>query len=177
MVVPYLGPGWLFGLLICYYWPVSTARIRRMTEGNIFSLFTPSGGEEYPCPAIGRYPNPRSGWGRGVPPSCWWGGVGNIPSQARGYPHPDLGWAPCPGQVPGQDGGGGSSPNQNSMVCTCYAAGGMPLAFTQEDFLVKSVFLVNFWYCVSLPSWQRVSFYVISWEKLILRLNSWMCVN
>ena len=27
-------------------------------------------------------------------------------------------------------------PNQNSIACTCYAAGGIPLSFTQEDFLV-----------------------------------------
>ena len=31
---------------------------------------------------------------------------------------------------------GGSTPNRNSTACTCYAAGGRPLAFTQEHFLV-----------------------------------------
>ena len=32
--------------------------------------------------------------------------------------------------------GGYPHPNQNSMLCTWYAAGDMPFAFTQEDFLV-----------------------------------------
>ena len=40
---------------------------------------------------------------------------------------------------PGLDGWGylGYPPiRQNSIASTCYPAGGMPLAFTQEDFLV-----------------------------------------
>ena len=40
------------------------------------------------------------------------------------------------GQVPGR--WGGDTLNQNSTACTCYAAGGMLLALTQEDFLVLS---------------------------------------
>ena len=39
------------------------------------------------------------------------------------------GGTPVPGSFPGQDG-------VPLPVNTCYAAGGMPLAFTQEDFLV-----------------------------------------
>ena len=40
-------------------------------------------------------------------------------------------------------GGGGTSPpvrigRQNSIACACYVAVGMPLAFTQEDFLVHT---------------------------------------
>ena len=77
----------------------------------------------------------------GVPPSAGWG-----------YPHPNqqdgstpvsrMGY-PFPVQVPGQDGGGGVvTLNWNSIACTCYAAGGMPLAFTQEDFLVASGFFL-----------------------------------
>ena len=46
----------------------------------------------------------------------------------RGYP-------PYPGQAPRQDWGG--TPNRKNIACTCYAASGMPIAFTQEDFLVK----------------------------------------
>ena len=112
-----------------------TAGIRRMREGNIFSLcvsFAPRGG--YPHPLLmgstpilpDGVPNPRSG---------------------RGYPHPRSGWGvphtPIltrdggtlhPGQVPGQDGG---TPNWNSIACTWYATSGMSLAFTQEDFLVE----------------------------------------
>ena len=57
---------------------------------------------------------------------------------------------PHPIQARSQEGGGeGVPPNQirsdprmegtpywNSIACACYVAGGMPLAFTQEDFLV-----------------------------------------
>ena len=60
---------------------------------------------------------------------------------------------PC--QIPGQGGRGGNPPIQvrsqdwgggtpywNSIACTCYAAGGMPLASTQEYFLVWCVLVV-----------------------------------
>ena len=85
-----------------------TARIRRMGEGNIFSLCVSShldgggGGVE---------PLPRSRLG------------------GRGYPLPRSRWGyhlPRPG--------GGGTPT--GIACTYYAAGDMPLAFTQEDFLV-----------------------------------------
>ena len=52
--------------------------------------------------------------------------VPNCPNLGRGITHPDL--------SPGQEEVG--TPNWNNIACTCYAAGGMPLAFTQEDFLV-----------------------------------------
>ena len=99
-------------------------------------------------------PHPRSGRGGGrvSQPKVWMEGGYPIPGLDGGYPIPGLdrvggaqgtpsspGWGtshqqdgvpPCPGQ----DGGGYL--NWNSMACTCYAAGGMPLAFTQEEFLV-----------------------------------------
>ena len=49
-----------------------------------------------------------------------------------GYPHPRLGQG---AGYPHPRSGRGHTPDQNSTACTCYAAGGMPLAFTQ-DFLV-----------------------------------------
>ena len=72
----------------------------------------------------------------GSPParSGWWGGT-----QGTGTPRPGL------------DGGGipGVSPTrQSSIANTCCAAGGMPLAFTQEDFLV----LIHFGFCFNLKS-------------------------
>ena len=67
---------------------IFTARIRRMTEGNV-SL----------CPPVQGGTHPRFRLD-GVPPP---------PAPIR---------------------------RQISIVNTCYAAGGMPLAFTQEDFLV-----------------------------------------
>ena len=78
-----------------------TARVRRMGEGNIFSLCVSShldgGGGPHPPTGWGWYPNPRSGW--------------------RG------------------------TPNRKSIACTCYMAGGMPLAFMQDDFLVHVIFI------------------------------------
>ena len=49
---------------------------------------------------------------------------------------PHLRGGGYPSQVRSQDRGGGGTLYWNSIVCTCYAAGGMPLAFTQEYFLV-----------------------------------------
>ena len=71
---------------------------------------------------------PSAGWG--TPPLARWGvppPVGRIglPSVSRtGYP---------PSRSKVRTGG---YPNSNSIACTCYAAGDMPLAFMQEDFLV-----------------------------------------
>ena len=59
--------------------------------------------------------------GEGYLPSQLGGGVPTFPS--RGVP-----------TFPG-----GGAPYWSSIACTCYAAGGMPLAFTQEDFLVVHV--------------------------------------
>ena len=74
----------------------------------------------------------------GVPhPSQW----GYPPSKVRMGGGVPQGTPSCPGQVPGQEDGG--TPNQNSTVCTCYAVGGMPLAFTQEDFLVPLVVILS----------------------------------
>ena len=114
-----------------------TARIRRMTGGNIFSLFTLAGGgvphlrsreRGYPIPGPGRggVPNPRSRWGGspsqvqvggypeypptwdGVPPQTWDG----VPPQIWGGVPPDLGLGTPPtwDQVPPLDLGPGTPP-------------------------------------------------------------------
>ena len=75
----------------------------------------------------------RPGWGTPLLPTLRWGtpplsdgvpltwdGVTLIKTWP-GYPL-DLGW--------------GTPPRQSSIASTCYTAGSMPLAFTQEDFLV-----------------------------------------
>ena len=111
----------------------------------------------YPISGLGRgVPHLRSGWGYPIPglgggypisgldcggypisgldgeggtSSQVWGG---IPSQVwvGGYPISGLdGWG-VPGVPPPP------SMRQSSKASTCYAAGGVPLAFTQEDFLV-----------------------------------------
>ena len=55
-----------------------------------------------------------------------WAGLGYPPARTGlGYPLTGTGVPPTP-------------PRQNSTVRTCYAVDGMPLAVTQEDFLVKT---------------------------------------
>ena len=99
-------------------------------------------GQLPPCP--GQIPGqggPGQGWG-GYPH------LGQIPGGGRGQGRGGVGTPPHPGQIPGQGVGQGGyplsrsdprmggSPYWNGIACTCYAAGDMPLAFTQEDFLV-----------------------------------------
>ena len=99
----------------------------------------------------GGTPVPNRGRGTLVPGggySC----PGVLCQPGLGYPYPPLqnrtgvplartglGYSPPPsGQdrtgVPGYT----SPPNQINRVSTCYTVGGMPLAFTQEDFLVTT---------------------------------------
>ena len=44
---------------------------------------------------------------------------------------------------------GGGQPRQDNIGSTCYMAGGMPLAFTQEDFLVLFDFIRTVWWRLS----------------------------
>ena len=65
---------------------------------------------------------------------------GGVPQSWQGYPLVRMGYPPPPGQVRmgysrGQDCPPPPPQGQNNRACTCYAAGGMPLAFTQEDCL------------------------------------------
>ena len=118
-----------------------------------------SGGGGVPQPGLdgeGGVPWPGLDGGGCTPArSGWWGvpqpgldGGGGDPGQiwmvGRGVPQPGLdGGGGTPSQVwmgggvpcPGLDGGGGRGV-PGSIASTCYAAAGMPLAFTQEDFLV-----------------------------------------
>ena len=116
-----------------------TARIRSMTGRYCF----------HRCLSVnisgGGTPS-RSGWyGGGTPSQVWLGwypiqggtplarpGMGYPlpPGPGMGYP-PDMGWGTPPGPEMGYP-----PPRQISIASTCYMAGGMLLAFTQEDFLV-----------------------------------------
>ena len=105
-----------------------------------------------PGPADGVPPIPTLGWGTPLWPEMGYPhpGIGYTPGPGMGYP-PDLGWGtprtwdgvpPAPQTwdgVPPQTWDGLALPptRQISIASTCYMAGGMPLAFTQEDFLVK----------------------------------------
>ena len=78
-------------------------------------------------------PQPRQVLGQdsGYPGTGW----GTLPFRTGlGIPCPGLGGVPPP--HPGLDGVPPPPPNWDSMACTCYAAGDMPLAFTQEEFLI-----------------------------------------
>ena len=141
----------------------------------IFSVCPHLRGGGYPISGLGRgVPHPRSGWwGGGVPHlrSGWWGGGvphsrsqwlgGGTPSQVwmvgRGVPHPRSGWWGGGGYpIQGLDGGGGYLEypppiRQSSIANTCYAASGVPLAFTQEDLLVSISLSVSLSGSVSTP--------------------------
>ena len=88
---------------------------------------------------------PPSRPGKGVPPSQTWDGVPPIQTWEAGIliqtwdrvpPYPDLEWGyPPPIQVRTQDRG---YPQLEHIACTYNASVGMPLAFTQEYFLVSN---------------------------------------
>ena len=91
--------------------------IQRMAGGGVFT----------PSQVQTGVPHPRSRQGGGTPTHTSRTRWGIPPLQDWvGYPHP-----------PPQSG-------DSSISSTCYAAGGMPLAFTQEDFLVANLFSAQF---------------------------------
>ena len=122
-----------------------TARVRSAREGNVLtpvcvSVHTCRGG--YPIPGLaGEVPHPRSGQGVPHPRSGLYPldlGQGTPPDLDRVSPQtwdrvPPRTWDRVPPPRPGL----GYPP---SIVSTCYEAGGMPLAFTQEVFLVVFIF-------------------------------------
>ena len=68
----------------------------------------------------------------GYPPDLGWG----TPQPWMGYPRgPGMGYPPNLGW---------DTPPPPGIGSTCYVAGGMPLAFTQEDFLVSGAVLCQF---------------------------------
>ena len=94
---------------------VRSPAFRRNGKGNVFTgvcPFIPAGG------GVAILPN-------GGTPSFQTGGVS--PSQVRKAGVP-LNWMGVTPPLP--------THRDSSIASTCYAAGGMPLAFTQEDFLV-----------------------------------------
>ena len=150
-----------------------TARVRSTREGTVFTgvcLLTSRGGGYpvqlmggtpfparqggYPIQLMGGYPLPRSGWGGtpfpgpdgGVPPSQVQTGGSPFPGLDGGYPLPRSRWGVPPSQVwrgvPPQQ-GYPLLPYQHSVYLL--RAGGMPLAFTQENFLHIS-FCSNFYH-------------------------------
>ena len=91
---------------------------------------------------VGGYLPTRSRWwGVPHPRSACWGGTPPTRSGCWGIPP----WPGLDGGLVWMVGGTWGTPppppmRQSSITSTCYAAGGMPLAFTQEDFLVSIVY-------------------------------------
>ena len=137
------------------------------------STLAGGGGYPVPGLWVRGEPHLRSGWG-GTPSQAWVGGypilgLGGgypIPGLDGGVPRGTLtrsGWG-VPGIIPDQvwmvGGVPGIPPNhqdwmgypppthppirQSSIASTCYTVGGVPLAFMQEDFLVKFFFAYYF---------------------------------
>ena len=113
-------------------------------------------GGTYPIPGSDRGCMPIPGLDRGGTPGH--PHLGQVPGQGGGNPHCRCGQRgiPLSGQVPGVppcpglDGGTSLSRTgcvpppvgrQSSIASICYVTGGMPLAFTQEDFLVSYCFV------------------------------------
>ena len=105
-------------------------------------------GERVPHSADGGYPHPKSGQGGypGVPPIQDWMGYPCL--RLDGYPSPIQDWMGYPQTgwdtalsktgwgTPSPSKTGWGTPPPISKASSCYSAGGVPLAFTQEDFLV-----------------------------------------
>ena len=91
-------------------------------------------------------PHPRFGRGGGISSQVWMGGYPGYPPPSRpgldggGYPPPaKSGWWEGYLGVP-------TPPppiRQSSIASTCSPAGGMSLAFTQEDFLFHSTYSMS----------------------------------
>ena len=111
-------------------------------KGNVFTgdcPFTWGGGG---TPVPGSFPGPFQGY-----PSPGGGGVmqaGGTPVPVEGS-YPGLGYLLVRtglGPPPARTGLGYPPSETEQQRSTCYAAGGMPLAVTEEDFLVSEIYLV-----------------------------------
>ena len=149
------------------------------------SVHTSMGGRGYPVPGLGGGGTlSQIWWGGGTPSQVWMvGGTkctarpgldgvpptimtgwGTLPLWLDGYPPTMTGWVT---PLHHHDWMGYPSPwldgvppiRQSNITSTCYAAGSMPLAFTQEDFVVLYYFQLdascNFGIRFPLLSWSH----------------------
>ena len=110
--------------------PISHNALQHFPECH--GAATGGGGGTLPGPAGGGGTLPGPGREGGTLPGP---AVGGYPARSSrgGYPG---GGVPDLGTPRGGTRWGGGYPGQDNIGSTCYTAGGMPLAFTQEDFLV-----------------------------------------
>ena len=81
---------------------IFTARIRRMREGTVFSLFVSPHLRGVPCAKSGQGGSPSQVWTGGVPHPRSGQGVHPIPGLDGAVPHPRSGWGiPHPWSGPG----------------------------------------------------------------------------
>ena len=134
-----------------------------MGEGTVLSLFVSSHLDK------GGGTPARSGWwGGGTPArSGWWGYPSQVWMVGGGTPA-RSGWWGYPSQVwtwrgiPLTMTGWGTPPPTN-IASTCYAAGGIPLAFTQEDFLVNNSYQI---FRIFITIWHpRLQKYLLHWKQ------------
>ena len=137
-----------------------------------------TGGVPHLRSKVGGTPSQRGGTlarSGGTPSQVCRGGVPHLRSEVGGYPISGLGGVPQSGLDGGYPGypptlRWGTPPRQISIASTCYAVGGMPLAFTQEDFLVQTDFDKSC-HVLSLLYLPR------TWPVIILNINCQYCLK
>ena len=134
-----------------------------------------------------RISHPKSRWGHPIPVLD--GGTPSLhPIQDwMGYPHPLLDGLPLPSMT----GWGATIPpahfGQNSKASTCCAAGGVPLAFMQEDFIVVFILETHYFLAFAMNgpedynnqhhiksvAWIAVNYIIITRRFVIFLILDW----
>ena len=140
--------GYIFTLCVCPHLGGGGTRSRSGWGG------VPHPADGGGVPRQGGYPSSRGGvpWWGGTPAGgvpWWWG----VPRQGVTQ---QWGGTLVGGTLAGGYPGGGVPQKKFCFfffytACTCYTAGGIPLAFTQEDFLVYICGCPTNWFCSRFP--------------------------
>ena len=196
-----MGEGNSFSLLVCPQGEGGGSTYPGQVQGTYPPLARSGQGKGVPQGTYsgqGTYPLARSGWGEGVPtpwprylppPRSGW--RGSTPRDLLPQHGPDTQEVVPQGTYPpGQDEGRGypklpTSPSQvrtgeggtpryllpHPWLRTCYTVGGMPLAVTQEDFLVLKIIYCEWWQScfsslvvIAKCGWQLTNKHCILWN-------------